>query len=103
MQKTKEELIKEIAILSENNKLAKERDEIVRRNISEFIGSFKKGQYYDNSRDVLVLQWSGIYFQLGKIMADKNRFDELKSLFEKISQLEQQIAEQRKMSESKSL
>ena len=72
---TKEELLQLNAKLQKKIEDELASDEIKRRNISQFLGSYKTERYYNNLREVKVLSWAEIYFEIGKQMARKDFID----------------------------
>ncbi len=84
-QITKEDLLKKNGELEAEVKSFEARDLAVRTNISEFIGSFQLStRAWENKSEVKILNWSAIYFHIGKIMADRARNDNLTEIWERI-------------------
>lgn len=97
------ELEKRVAELEVENKEWSERDDIVRKNLSGFLGSYKKTNYYNDEPDVKILKWSGIYFSLGKLVESKSKKeqDEVISRMERsLEELMQERAERNKNKEN---
>ena len=70
----KEQLQKKIGELEGQNKEWGANDELIRRNLSQFLGSFQN-DYYSHQKEVKILRWSEIYFELGKLMLQQKRLD----------------------------
>lgn len=85
----KEELIKKIGELEEANRSWNETDEFTRKNISQFLGSFK---------DVKVYRWSEIYFEIGKLIESNQRTENLSEIKNNIQYL---LEEDKKAKETK--
>lgn len=68
-QKTKEELVKENATLSEANRARQEENDERRRTLSNMLEApFKKASYgYGESNERKIYSWPEIYFALGKL------------------------------------
>src|SRR3990167_9819997 len=93
MKLTKEELLKKIVELEKDNKDWIGSDETVRKNISQFL-EFYKIEYYDKTKEVKILRWSEIYFELGKLKAQKDFRDYESNISElecKLEDLEKKI------------
>ena len=91
---TKSQLEVENSILKEKIEEWKGSDEIIRRNISGFLGSYEKeGSYYGSELKVKVLPWSSIYFRLGKVFAEKERLDSIADMLSRLDSLEQRMSE----------
>ena len=88
-QTTKEELQKQIGGLENDLKDKIGNDEVVRKNLSQFLGSFKL-EYYDRTKEVKVLRWSEIYFELGKLIAHSDRLESLTTIRSQIDYLMEQ-------------
>jgi chaperonin cofactor prefoldin len=84
---TKDELKKRISELEIVNKDLESRDSIVRTNISQFLGSVRIARYSWDDPQVRTLKWSEIYFELGKIMADRARVENLTEIKNQIEHL----------------
>jgi prefoldin subunit 5 len=92
--KTKEQLIKENAILNEQVDLLHDEDERIRRYISEFLGSVENSMYSSRT-EVKVLKWAHIYFELGKLKRENNGFREIQSIKSQLDQFNTDIRELR--------
>ncbi len=76
----KEELQKEIGKLTQINTQLDEKDAQVRRNISGFLGSYEKDRYYNETKNIKILSWAEIYFELGKIQSGVKAIKDLSQL-----------------------
>jgi len=85
----KEELQKQIGQLENQAKELSASDEIVRKNLSQFLGSFES-KYYDHTQEVKILRWSEIYFELGKLIERKERLENLQSIRSQLNYLAEQ-------------
>ncbi len=73
MQKTKEDLIKEVAKLTEKLEARAASDLKTRTTLSELLGSYEwENEYYGNrkTRKVVVMDWLGIAFNIGELKSD---------------------------------
>lgn len=89
MKQTKEELLILSAKLQKKIEDELASDEIKRKNISQFLGSFKL-EYYDRTKEVKVLRWPEIYFELGKLIAHSDRLENLTAIRSQIDYLMEQ-------------
>ena len=90
MKITKEQLIIKVAELELEIKDVLARDEIIRKNVSKFLGLVKasKGMYsYNEEPEVKVAQWSEIYFELGKLIQRNWRAETLQKIDERLDYL----------------
>lgn len=73
-KKTKEELVKDNALLERSLEESNENDRIRRANLSVFLDSpFKKrGQYDYSDSERVTYTWPEIYFHLGKLVSERN-------------------------------
>ena len=83
----KEELQQNIGELKSKIEQWEANDEVCRRNVSQFLGSYKPEKYYDNTREVKVLKWAEIYFELGKLKQQEWRTAELGRITENLNYL----------------
>lgn len=89
MKQTKEELLVLNAKLQKKIEDELASDEIKRKNVSQFLGSFKL-EYYDRTKEVRVLKWAEIYFELGKLIAHNDRLESLTTIHSQIDYLMEQ-------------
>lgn len=64
---TKEELIKKNGEWEGIVKEMMGSDLDKRKNVSQFLDSYKTDTYYDHTKEVKVLTWPEIYYELGKL------------------------------------
>lgn len=91
----KEELQNKIGELEGANKRLAELDERMRKEVSGFLGFYKQ-EYYDRSREIQVLSWAEIYFNLGKLIERTTRLEDLTLLR---SQVDYLIGKDQKLNE----
>lgn len=75
---SKEQLIAENARLEVSLEISEEKDKSIRKDISKFLDSYESISGFSNTRDIKILSWSEIYFELGKL---KSGFDEMNNIF----------------------
>jgi len=86
-QKTREQLLEDIndlfygknALVEQVHALDK-KDYVVRENLSKFLGSIKRRDHYSHQEEILVLEWSGIYFELGKLIMKQTNQNDVNSI-----------------------
>ena len=75
--------------------MEKEEDEKIRKNISQFLGSYQPNHYYNGTREIKVLSWAEIYYELGKKMAEYERLENLSNIHSQIGYLMEKDKENR--------
>lgn len=95
----KKQMEYEMKVAQEGIKLKEDEMYRIREKLSQFLGSYKKGNYSFHEREeVKVLSWAEIYFELGKMKGDFDQMNEVfamrngqKNLFSEIEMIKQDL------------
>ena len=68
-----------------------EKDKEIRESISKMLGKYKSYPYASMSRDVEILSWPEIYFELGKLKHHVESLGDYTSILNRLSIIEDRL------------